>query len=110
VTEQDRRETELADHGELILDIVVELREGVDIGAPAAGRAEAAIVEHHDVVPSFSEVGADVLVPARVLTEAVHHEHRSLGVTGRPPATTELDETVSGGAVIDDCGHDNPSR
>ena len=108
--EQDRRETELTDHGELILDIVVELREGIDIGARAAGRTETTVVEHHNVVPSLSEVGADVLVPARVLAEAVHHQHRSLGVTGRLPATTELDEAVSGGAVIDDRGHDDPSR
>ncbi len=110
VPEQDRRKPELADHGKLILDIVVELREGIDIGAQAAGRTETTVVEHHNVVPSLGEVGADVLVPARVLTEAVHHQHRSLGVTGRPPATTELDEAVSGGAVIDDCGHDDPSR
>ncbi len=108
--EQDRREPKLADRGELILDIVLELREGIDIGTPAAGRTEAAIVEHHDVKPLFGEAGADMLVPTGVLTEPVHHQHRCLGVTGRPPTATELDQAVSGGAVVDGCVHEDPSR
>jgi hypothetical protein len=104
VPEQEQRTggMPLANQAPKRLEVGGEVREPLDVGAPAAGPPVPAVVECVDRIAARHDVVDEIAIPPRVFGEAVRDvDHRARRGVGQPALPEEVGRPDAGEDAVD---------